>query len=460
MTLALVKSDPGATTRHDAVGLVQLPRERRLDVLPSLLGLPAAGSIDFTASKQGMAGRVTAAQLTAALAGLDRLPTALRLPELLANTFVHLSARDGWQAAAVCKAWRGPWRQRLKGMLRCVRRAAPLPKYNHRVSAGAGGVLVADYNHGYVNLYSQTGDLVRVYDQPNFEVMNNGSIPDDELDFYGLGYPHCVVEIPNSDGLAWAIENDDCNVILIRLTDGRRLRDIDFEQPDEIRPHSQILPLSGQQPRDLAIAGDALLVLCADDQWVYGRVVVLDVNTGAFRYCFAGEVGTAEELRDPESFAVAGDLVYIPEKYNHQVKVFRIGEGTWTLVRTFGRAGTPPEVDEDDPYWNNVYPYDDPRIGAGPGEFNEPWGIAVGKRCLYVSESSGARIQVLSLPDGEPMHIVRSPDGLDLTGMCFTAFPDGTGARVWCCGSGWGYPQESPLGHRTQWCVHIFAICD
>ena len=417
-----------------------------------------------------MAGQITAAQLTAALAGVGRLPTALRLPELLANTFGHLSARDGWQAAAVCKAWRGPWRQRLKGMLRCVRRGAPLPKYNERVSAGAAGVLVADYNHGYVNLYSQTGDLVRVYDQPNFEVMNNGSIPDDELDFYGLGYPHCVVEIPNSDGLAWAIENDDCNVILIRLTDGRRLQDIDFgrEEGDEIRPESQILPLS-QQPRDLAIAGDALLVLCTDyGRWVYGRVVVLDVHTGAFRYCFAGEVGTAEELRDPESFAVAGDLVYIADKYNHQIKVFRHADGTGTLVRTFGRGGTPPELDEERPYWHR-YPnieLDDPRIGAGPGEFNEPWGIAVGKQRLYVSEQAGKRIQVLSLPDGEPMHIVRSPDGLDVTGLCFMAWPDGTGDQVWCCGSYWGYPHEHPNGERvangerTHAGVHIFAICD
>ncbi len=193
-----------------------------------------------------MAGLTTAAQL--AEAKLDRLPTALRLPELLANTFGHLSARDGWQAATVCKAWGGPWRQRLKGM------------YNERVSAAGGGVLVTDYNNCYVKLYSQTGDLVRVYDEPTFEVMNNGSIPDDEIDFYGLHLPHCVVEIPNSDGLAWAIENDDCNVILIRLTDGRRLRDIDFgrEPDDEIRPQSQILPMSGQQPRDSLL----LAMLC------------------------------------------------------------------------------------------------------------------------------------------------------------------------------------------------------
>ena len=416
-----------------------------------------------------MAGLTTAAQL--AEAKLDRLPTALRLPELLANTFGHLSARDGWQAAAVCKAWRGPWHQRMKGMLRCVRRGAPLTKYNERVSAAGGGVLVTDYNNCYVKLYSQTGDLVRVYDEPTFEVMNNGSIPDDEIDFYGLHLPHCVVEIPNSDGLAWAIENDDCNVILIRLTDGRRLRDIDFgrEPDDEIRPQSQILPMSGQQPRDLAIAGDALLVLCTDyGRWVYGRVVVLDVHTGAFRYCFAGDVGTAEELRDPESFAVAGDLVYIADRYNHQVKVFRLADGTGTLVRTFGRAGTPPELDEERPYWHRFpdQELDDPRIGAGPGEFNEPWGVTVGKQRLYVSESAGKRIQVLSLPDGEPMHIVRSPDGLDLTGICFKAWPDGTGDQVWCCGSTWGYPQEHPNGervangHRNHWHVHIFAICD
>ena len=414
-----------------------------------------------------MAGQITAAQLTAALAGVGRLPTALRLPELLANTFGHLSARDGWQAAAVCKVWRGPWRQRMKGMLRCVRRSAPLPKYNHRVSAGAGGVLVADYGDCVVKRYSQTGDLVQVYDEPSTEVLNNGSIAWHELDHYGMNLPGCVVEIPNSDGLAWAIESDDCNVILTRLTDGRRLRDIDFEQPDEIRPHSQILPLSGQQPRDLAIAGDALLVLCADDQWVFGRVVVLDVNTGAFRHCFAGEVGTEEELRNPESFAVAGDLVYVADTYNHQVKVFRYADGTGTLVRTFGRAGTPPELDPEMPYWEFPrYGYEDPRIGAGPGEFNEPWGIAVGKQRLYVSEQAGKRIQVLSLPDGEPMHIVRSPDGLDVTGLCFMAWPDGTGDQVWCCGSYWGYPHEHPNGERvangerTHAGVHIFAICD
>ena len=418
-----------------------------------------------------MAGQVTAGQLTAALAGPERLPTALRLPELLANTFGHLSARDGWQAATVCKAWRGPWHQRLKGMLRCVRRGAPVPKYNDRVSAAAGGVLITDYNYGYVNLYSQTGDLVRVYDQPTSEVLNNGSIPDDELDWYGLHLPSCVLEIPNSNSLAWVIENDNAQLILIRLMDGRILRGIDFGQAEELEtgPYTRRIPLDvGQQPRDLAVAGDALLVLCADyGRWVYGRVVVLDVTTGAFRYCFGGTVGTAEELRDPESFAVAGDLVYIADKYNHQVKVFRHADGTGNLVRTFGRGGTPPELDPEDPYWEFPhYGYHDPRVGAGPGEFNEPWGVAVGKQRLYVSEFAGARIQVLRLPDGEPMHIVRSPDGLDLTGICFKAWPDGTGDQVWCCGSTWGYPQEHPNGervangHRNHWHVHIFAICD
>ena len=417
-----------------------------------------------------MAGQITAGQLTAALAGLDRLPTALRLPELLANTFGHLSARDGWQAATVCKAWRGPWHQRMKGMLRCVRHGAPVPRYNDRVSAAAAGVLVTDYSFGYVNLYSQTGDLVRVYDAPTLATLNNGSIPDDELDRYGLYHPSCILEIPNSNGLAWAIECDDSNVILIRLTDGRNLRDNDFgrEENDRIRPYSQILPLSGQQPRDLATAGDALLVLCVDyGRRVYGRVVVLDVDTGAFRYYFGGEKGTAEELRDPESFAVAGDLVYIADKYNHQVKVFRHAGGTGTLVRTFGRAGVPPRLDEENPYWEFPhYGYYDPRVGAGPGEFNEPWGIAVGKRRLYVSESAGKRIQVLSLPDGEPMHIVRSPDGLDLTGLCFKAWPDGMGDQVWCSGSGRGYPQTHPngvetaSGERTHSRVHISAICE
>ena len=154
--------------------------------------------------------------------------------------------------------------------------------------------------------------------------------------------------------------------------------------------------------------------------------------------------------------------MYIADRYNHQVKVFRIADGTGTLVRTFGRAGTPPELDEERPYWHRFpdQELDAPRIGAGPGEFNEPWGVTVGKQRLYVSESAGKRIQVLSLPDGEPMHIVRSPDGLDLTGICFKAWPDSTGDQVWCSGSGRGYPQEVHPSERTHARVHIFAICD
>ena len=394
-----------------------------------------------------MAGQITTAKPAAALAGLDRLPTALRLPELLANTFGHLSARDGWQAAATCKAWRGPWRQRLKGMLRCVRRGLPVTRYNEHVSAADGGVIITDYDNCTVNLYSLTGNLLSVY--------QNGDVEVDPGD-YNVDEPSCAVCSPSDGDLMWVIDNDRCELTLIRNTDSRRLRTIDFWYYDAVDLNA--LPFDEtQQPKDLAVAGDALLVLCNDYVGPYGRVIVLDVDTGAFRYYFGGEKGTAEELREPQSLAVAGDLVYVADTYNHQVKVFRLADGTGTLVRTFGRAGTPPELDEIMPYWHDTSNYYDARIGAGPGEFNEPWGIAVGKRRLYVSESAGARIQVLSLPDGEPMHIVRSPDGLDLTGMYFATFSDGTGARVWCCGSEKGY---TGIDRRQENRAHIFAICD
>ena len=335
-----------------------------------------------------------------------------------------------------------------------MRKCVPMPQANQLVSSAPGGVLVANYFEKTVEHYSPSGALLRVY-----------------CDDMRLHTPSKVVSVSPLNERAWVLENDSKSLVKAQLQDGERLCDVEFNEG------SLTFDVEWeQQPVDLAIAGDALLVLCRDEySGAYGRVVVLDVDTGALRYCFGGEIGTAEELRGPESLAAEEGLVYVADRYNHQVKVFRLADGTGTLVRTFGRQGIPPEIDRECPYWSIdasqdedfVYP-DDPRAGSGPGEFNQPFGVVVGKGRLYVSESAGRRIQILNLPDGEPLHIVRSPDGFGLAGLCITALPDGTGARVWCAGEYWGdsfdeWRQALPpaaVNQEVPGRAHIFAICE
>ena len=90
--------------------------------------------------------------------------------------------------------------------------------------------------------------------------------------------------------VAWAIEIDDCHVILIRLADGRNLLDYDLAHelkfPEQVRPHAQTLPLEHQlQPtsRYWEMPASSL-------RRVYGHRLGLrpryrvDGNTGAFRF--------------------------------------------------------------------------------------------------------------------------------------------------------------------------------
>ena len=77
---------------------------------------------------------------------------------------------------------------------------------------------------------------------------------------------------------------------------------------------------------------------------------------------------------------------------------------------------------------SNLYgTYDDDRKSAEPGQFNEPFDIAIrGNKLLYVSEKGGRRIQILRLPDDlsasdpEVLQIIPSPGGVELAGLCRT----------------------------------------
>ena len=131
-------------------------------------------------------------------------------------------------------------------------------------------------------------------------------------------------------------------------------------------------------------------------------------------------------------------------------------------MRSIGRDGTAPILDiEDQPYWDDDY--EDERRGTGPGEFDEPWGVAVRGNTLFVSESGGRRIQLLRLPDDladtskpvEALQVIPSPDGRELSGLCLEGNPPYD--RLWCLGPAMADGGGTTADRRS--CVHILGPC-
>ena len=86
---------------------------------------------------------------------------------------------------------------------------------------------------------------------------------------------------------------------------------------------------------------------------------------------------------------------------------------------------------------------------------------------LCLPELLGNTFAHLSPKDGWQAAAVCN-DGFGLAGLCITALPDGTGARVWCAGEYWGdsydeWRQAHPpaaVNQEVPGRAHIFAICE
>ena len=225
------------------------------------------------------------------------------------------------------------------------------------------------------------------------------------------------------DGTAWVVGYDGQELVRVHLTTGATL----------IEQRCEDLPCGDWYlyPTDLALAGDALLVLSQGEPG-HTCIAVLSAETGDFRFSF-GEFGDEDaQLLQPKSLTVHGGLVYVADTYNHRIQVYHLSDGRH--VRSIGRtAGQAPVRDNHD---GNA------RRGSAPGEFNEPAGVAIGHGRLYVSEDEGQRIQVLTL-EGEPLHVIASPDSKPLGGLCVD------GDRVWVAGL---------HGHHSY--VHLLELAD
>ncbi len=372
----------------------------------------------------------SAAELTASeqQAQAARTHRALQTDDVLACVFSRLALRDGCvSVASVCKQWRGAWRRRAKGLYRPVRLGlGPFEFGDHLTPLAAGGVIVPDYNEGCLQLYTAEGEHR-----------------------WSVGDWNCPTAVALDDeGVSWVVNHDNREV-------GRH--PVNYETMQLRAPSlSEIAFFQIGRPIDLEISGDAVLVLFHTD-WGYGEVAVLDRNSGAVRYRFGSSAppGCVDELRGAMGLAIDGEYCFVADTYNQSVVIFNWRDGTF--VRRIGKAGDAPEMHDDEygeHYWDLVA-YDDDRKSAEPGQFHEPYDVAVRNKLLYVSERGGRRIQILRLPDDlsaadpEVLQIIPSPGGVELAGICLD------GERLWCVGAPYhaGSPAED-YGHAS---ISIFA---
>ena len=378
---------------------------------------------------------------------------ALLSEDVLSCMHPFLSVEDGYRykTATVCKPWQRAWRRRCTGLYRVIRVGAGDFSYADHVGLSCRGVLVADYGHGCLQQMQWNGVEMEVYG--------------------GLDTPSAVAPGPGTT--VWVVNHDPEGLACLDLEDVDEENRVDQDMPvlystlegyAEGTGMEQLL--TDYRPKDLAAAGGMLLVLCWTTE-VYGRVAVLDRRTGVVQRVFGtnddtGATIAIDELRAPSSLAVRDNYCFIADRYNQRIAVFDWHHGTF--VRSIGREGTAPTLEGELPYWEvrSDQDYDDERRGTGPGEFDEPWGVAVRGNMLFVSESGGRRIQILRLPDDladtsksvEALQIIPSPDGRELSGLCLEGNPPHD--RLWCLGPEMADGRGTP---DRRSCVHILGPC-
>ena len=273
----------------------------------------------------------------------------------------------------------------------------------------SGGVVVSDYGHHRLQRVSSNGEPAGAF----------------------LDTPMCV-STPGAaafidEHTAWVVESAPNRLIKVRVVDGFRLvtlNDDDFDQ------------FGMGFIEQVVIKDGSLFVSLAGA----GVVAVLDADDGTVIRAIGEKGGHPGELRGPAGIAFHGEFLFVADRANHRVEVFRHADGVH--VRSIGRHGKPPEWDEEN--WQYCPDEDgDSRIGTAAGEFNAPIGVAVAHRCLFVAEGEGRRIQVLSL-EGKPLQVVDSPDGTELGDVC------ADGDCVWAC--------TSPHSSGPNCALHRFRI--
>ena len=383
---------------------------------------------------------------------------ALHSDDVMCRMLQLIGPRDGClkHVASVCKSWRGAWRRRCKGLYRPARMEVGEFEHAHTVTALPDGVIVADYgNRRLVHLTSE-GEECAVY-------------------CHGIATPHQVA--PCGDGTAWVILYNDSLLCRVRLEadEGGAPRwpflfeptpagtgYVKLYSPAKVLQQAKMFGGDGDdeyiQPQDVMLSGDRLVLLVNGGDGL-GQVDVFDSTTAAHLYQFGRlpEPIAGDDLREPNGMGLDEDLCFIVDTFNQAIKIFNWR--TRKFFRTIGSQEVAPEqYDEDgDLYWAGSA-YRDARRSSKPCEFNEPVGVAFRDKRLYVSEQSGRRIQIISIPEicrgpVECLQIIASPNGMDLAGLCLN------GNGLWCTGRRPSYEggSEEEEESESEYSMHLFA---
>ncbi|NLE96205.1 MAG: 6-bladed beta-propeller [Dehalococcoidia bacterium] len=111
------------------------------------------------------------------------------------------------------------------------------------------------------------------------------------------------------------------------------------------------------------------------------RVAVLS-STETVLHVLDGHDAGSDNFQYPSGIAVApdGNTLYIADTYNHCVHIYTLAEGTYGHTETIGDYEIP---------------------GTGNGQFNNPYGVAVGPDgSVYVADTSNRRIQKFDADGG------------------------------------------------------------
>jgi thiol-disulfide isomerase/thioredoxin len=152
----------------------------------------------------------------------------------------------------------------------------------------------------------------------------------------------------------------------------------------EARVDGPIADAAFTQPSGLAIAGDAIFVADAEGN-IIRRVDLPPKNTvttlaGGNLFDFGDEdgKGDAVRLQHPIGIATDGERVYVADTYNHRIKVL---DPSSRKVKTL--AGTGAAGLADGP--------------AGRAHFDEPSGLTLAGRTLYVADTNNHAVRAIDL---------------------------------------------------------------
>ncbi|MDA0832059.1 MAG: thioredoxin-like domain-containing protein [Planctomycetota bacterium] len=145
------------------------------------------------------------------------------------------------------------------------------------------------------------------------------------------------------------------------------------------------------QPSSLATDGNVLFVADSEGSSIRAidikgkRVTTVagafDLPNGATLFEFGDRDGSANmaRLQHPLAVALAGNLLYIADSYNHKIKVLDLDKG---VVRTELGTG-------------------DPGSELSPIQFSEPGGLAINGQTLYIADTNNHRILKADRKTGE-----------------------------------------------------------